>query len=256
MKKTITKISIFAITTLIMFASCSVELKEPENPYYQSTELPIIVRDFVGYDYEDKNLEQYRHVDFEHINQHDYDTVKEYLDDNKKPVYNSENAANILSITSADSFAQWFITSEDINREVRTSISFISDDSDSMQYKYENRGFYPVDNKGFGDSEGYDTFWHNFNFTVESTFYLLCKKDTPITISCESDDDLWLFINGKLAIDQGGRHGYYTETITFTAEDYNSNAGDYLEVKLFKADRGSSQAVMSVRLSQEFYLKK
>ena len=256
MKKTITKTSFLAIAILILFASCSVEIKEPENPYYKATELPIIIRDFVAYDYTGHNLEQYKHIDFHNKNSWDYNAVKEYLDDNKKPVYNSENAANIESINSAESFAQWFITSEDINREIKTSIPLVFDDSDIFKYKYENTSFYPIDTIGFRDLEGYDDFWHNFNFTVESTFYLLCKKDTPIQIQCKSDDDLWLFINGKLAIDLGGRHNIETETITFNAEDYNSTTGDYLEVKLFKADRGTYGSAMSVSLSQEFYLKK
>ncbi len=253
MKKISIKYNLLFLSVMLFLSSCRVSVDEPKNPYYESTELPIIVRDFVPYENRLRNLEQYRHPDFENINNDDNDIVEEYLNANKKPVFNSENANRIRSITSAESFAQWFITSDDVNREIKTSISFIYDDNDIMHYKYENSYLHPIDNQGFGNDIGYQ---HNYNFTVESTFYLLCKKDTPITITCESDDDLWLFVNGKLAIDLGGRHSSISKTITFNAEDYNSKAGDYLEVKLFKADRGADVAYMAVKLSQEFYLKK
>ncbi|MBO7583999.1 MAG: fibro-slime domain-containing protein [Treponema sp.] len=252
MKKVIIKNSILIFAVSLLFASCKVDLKtEPEKHYYKTTEIPIIVRDFVPWGIEDPSLQQYKHYDFDNINKAGVKTnhVLDTLDKDKKPVLNDAYPPEEMSLKSSESFAQWFRTIKGVNKEIKTSLEVRFDGS---RWEFYAPVFFPIDNLGFGNDEGD----HNFNFTVESTFYLLYRENTPITISCKSDDDLWLFVNGKLLIDLGGRHGVETKQITFDAKDYKAQPGDYIEIKLFKADRGVSGSIMGFSVSQDIYILK
>lgn len=254
MKKVIVKNTLLILAATLLFASCTADVKSKEKEYVKTTEIPIIVRDFVPWGIEDPSLQQYKHYDFDNINNsgNKVNHVLDTLDKDKKPVLNDAYPPEEMSLQSSESFAQWFRTIKDVNKEIKTSIKVLLKHLDPPLYEYEQTAFFPIDNQGFGNDEGD----HNFSFTVESTFYLLYQENTPITISCKSDDDLWLFVNGKLLIDLGGRHGNITQEITFDAKDYKAQPGDYIEIKLFKADRGVSGSIMGFSVSQDIYILK
>lgn len=257
MKKVIIKNSILIFAVSLLFASCKVDLKtEPEKHYYKTTEIPIIVRDFVSFLAKDPSLQPFGHSDFDnHITTKGFlsDRVLDTLDKDKKPVFNTMYRPSEMCIESPESFAQWFRTIDGVNKEIKTSIQVLSVNDDPYKYEYLNDGFFPIDNQGFGNDENTK---HNYNFTVESTFYLLYEENVPITISCGSDDDLWLFVNGKLLIDLGCKHTYLTSEKTFDAKDFNSKSGDYVEVKLFKAERAKTGSRIGLSVSQDIYILK
>jgi len=47
---------------------------------------------------------------------------------------------------------------------------------------------------------------HNFSFTSEVRYWFPFDKSKSYTLDFEGNDDVWLFINGKLAVDLGGVH--------------------------------------------------
>jgi fibro-slime domain-containing protein len=58
---------------------------------------------------------------------------------------------------------------------------------------------------------------HNFSFTSEVRYWFSYSTSKQYTLDFESDDDLWVFVNRKLAVDLGGIHNPVEGRIVFDA---------------------------------------
>lgn len=82
-------------------------------------------------------------------------------------------------------------------------------------YQFERSGlngspeFFWIDNKGFGDEPaGYH---HNYSFTMELHTFFTFKKG--LRFDFLGDDDVWAFVDNRLALDLGGIHGSQSGTV-------------------------------------------
>lgn len=75
-----------------------------------------------------------------------------------------------------------------------------------------------------------------FRLTDKGTVVGTDGKEHPIKFNFSGDDDVWVYVDGKLALDVGGAHGKVTGQIDFSGEDINKTA----TVSETKVSQGSS----------------
>lgn len=107
---------------------------------------------------------------------------------------------------------------------------------------YDNADFHPIDgNFGFG-SEGFvlNGMPNNWHFTSEALASFRYQGGEVFTF--RGDDDIWVFINHKLAIDLGGLHGPEAGTIDLDqkAADLGLVKGQLYDLQVFHAERNYS----------------
>ncbi len=81
---------------------------------------------------------------------------------------------------------------------------------------------------------------HNFYFTTEVTYWFPYEADTAATLDFTGDDDVWVFVNHRLAVDLGGTHPPANGSVTLdasTASAFGLEPGNIYEIKVFHAER-------------------
>jgi fibro-slime domain-containing protein len=169
--------------------------------------------------------------DFEHYGGAESGIVQAQLGADGKPVYNS--AISHSTVTSAASFYQWYHDDPSVN--MTGSISITLDPLTATTYQFSSNAFFPIDGQLLGQvSDG-----HNFGFTTEfhTMFTYLSGNDDNFSFS--GDDDVFVFINGQLAIDLGGVHGVESGSVNLNsiAAGFGLSDGSNYTLDVFQAER-------------------
>jgi fibro-slime domain-containing protein len=177
------------------------------------------------------------HPDFETIESDgEKGLVESTLGEDGLPVL---SAGEHLTVTSAESFDQWYRDVAGVNKAFDVRIDLAEVDGASA---FGSEEFFPLDGRGWG-SEGLD---RNYGFTTELHTQFLYEGKGSFTFT--GDDDLWVFINGTLAIDLGGVHAAQSATLDLAerAKALGLVEGEVYAIDLFHAERHAVASTFEV----------
>jgi fibro-slime domain-containing protein len=138
--------------------------------------------------------------------------------------------------SGASNFQLWYHDVAGMNQSIPYTIPLTTDAQGVSRFSSD--AFFPIDGMGFGN-EGVDMSGqpHNFSFTTEIHTSFTYRAGDVFTFT--GDDDLWLFINHKLAIDLGGLHPSLTGTVDLDAQAaaLGITVGQTYPMDIFHAER-------------------
>jgi fibro-slime domain-containing protein len=181
------------------------------------------------------------HPDFEKFLGAEQGIVMAALDLEHKPVHAAPGPTAVTS--GPANFAQWYrnVTGVNLEFQVPLQLARVS----SGRYAYDSSAFFPLDNQGFGN-QGRP---HNFHFTTEVHTSFTYRGGETFTF--RGDDDVWVFVNRRLALDLGGVHGAEEGSIDFDAQAgaLGLTVGQTYALDVFHAERHTTESNFRVETS-------
>jgi fibro-slime domain-containing protein len=194
------------------------EAGDPTTDAQACGQLTAAIRDFMT-----------AHPDMEKALGDDRGLVEDDLGVDNKPVYKPPGAT--VTVSGKTSFDQWYRDVSGVNMHFEIPLPLTEDPPGT--FTFDNELFFPIDNMGWGN-EGDP---HNYHFTTEvhGTFAYHGGEQFQFT----GDDDVFVFVNKKLALDLGGIHGAEMASIDFDAmaSQLGISVGHTYQLDVFHAER-------------------
>jgi fibro-slime domain-containing protein len=154
-------------------------------------------------------------------------------------------SGTIPMFEGAESFADWYHDTL-ANQRFERQLEMAEDPEKPGVFVYDSNttgGFFPLGpEEGFGVSPAGSNLGKNFLFTTE--IHLRFKYEKGQKFTFRGDDDLWIFVNGKMALDLGGLHLPFEGTLDFDAKaaELGISVGGNYHMDVFHAERHTSDS--------------
>jgi fibro-slime domain-containing protein len=167
--------------------------------------------------------------------------VKAALGTDQKPVYagNCGPGTSFLSagclggqmLTTQANYDEWYRYASGVNKPFLVYLEFVPNGG---VYTFDSEEYFPLDGAGWGNNAmGDDGKTHNFGFTTEVHLAFAYKGGETFTFV--GDDDVWAFIDHKLAVDLGGTHSAATGSVML--DTLSLTKGNTYALDIFNAER-------------------
>lgn len=124
----------------------------------------------------------------------------------------------------------------------------------------DTTGFYPIDGLGYeqpgllSKTSAINNGNNNGSFTLRGESQFVYEHDKELYFTFTGDDDVYMYINGKLALDLGGAHGRNTKTVKLNdldATEYGLVEGQVATFTFFYMERCSDASTFGIETNME-----
>ena len=181
--------------------------------------------------------------------------VQAALGTDQTPIY-AGPATGTVTTTGPENFATWFHDTAGVNMGQTLTLQFLPDPAktgDPNAYYYDSStmgcgaatcpGFFPIDGQLL-QNEGNR---HNYHMTFE--LHLEFKYHPGDVFTFIGDDDIWVFVDNKLALDLGGTHNEVTGQVML--DTLGLTDGQTYPLAFFWAERHVTGSNLRIETSLE-----
>ena len=184
-----------------------------------------------------------------------------YLGEDYLPI---ANGGELIPNRGMKDMERWFNEVEGKSKSY-TGLVKMDYKANGAEFSFHQENFYPLDEVEFGKGEKINEDGHNHLFTMNFAvpFTVLMSGEEKFTIT--ADDDTFVFVGDKLAIDMGGIHEPMTGELEIRENGEVYSAVDGMElaysgidvekgtgsiIRIFHADRDETESVFKVKFSE------
>jgi fibro-slime domain-containing protein len=176
--------------------------------------------------------------------------VKPTLGTDRKPVFAPSGPTG--TVQDPAQFDSWYRNVDGLNKPYKLELWFGPNAGVSS---FQSTSFFPLDGLGWGndgDDNSNPPIMRNFHFTTE--IHTQFKYQGGETFNFTGDDDVWVFINSRLAIDLGGVHNAETASVNIDqqASKLGLSKGQVYPFDMFQNERHTSQSNFRADTDLEF----
>jgi fibro-slime domain-containing protein len=150
------------------------------------------------------------------------------------------------------------------NTILRETLTFKRDDDDPLLYYFNDQAFFQLDNKGLV-TKGLEFAlpnksgnYHNYGYTMhmQRAFTYIAEGADKRYFKFTGDDDVWVFIDGRLVMDLGGTHAAKTDDFNLkeVADELGLVEGNNYNFDFFYCERRQVKSTIYISSNMAIFI--